>query len=235
MVEAMNILAIDTATANCSVMLLVDGKGFFRSENTAQSHSRHILQMIDQLIAEAGIHPSVLHLLTWNAGPGSFTGLRIGASVIQALAYSFNLPVLSLSSLEILAHAAQCNACSKAIEQPVTIAVATDARMNGIYWASFISQAGSLEQLEPDQLLAKDILEDKRKALGNQCFAVGDAWPLIESVEGQVVAVEISATDVMALAVTKNKQSWLTNPADCLPNYVHNAINWQKRQLRAIS
>jgi tRNA threonylcarbamoyladenosine biosynthesis protein TsaB len=231
--DAMNILAIDTATACCSVMLLVNGKEFFCSENAAQSHSRHILKMIDQLIVEAGIQIDVLHLLTWNAGPGSFTGLRIGASVIQALAYSFNLPVLSLSSLEILAHATQRNVCSTLTDHPVVIAVATDARMNGIYWASFISQANSLERLEPDQLLAKNILEDKRKALSNQCFVVGDAWSLIESTEGQVTA-EISAADVMALAVTKNKQSWLANPADCLPNYVHNTISWQKRQLRAI-
>ena len=231
----MNILAIDTATAHCSVMLLVGDNQFFRSENTAQSHSRHILKMIDQLFIEAGIHPDVLHLLAWNAGPGSFTGLRIGASVIQALAYSFNLPVLSLSSLEILAHAAQRNACSALSDNPVSIAVATDARMNGIYWASFLSQANNLERLEHDQLLAKEILEDKRKALGDQCFVVSDAGALIESAEGQVVAVEISAADVMALAVTKDKKSWLVNPADCLPNYVHHTINWQKRQLRATS
>jgi len=235
MVDAMNILAIDTATAHCSVMLLVDGKEFFRSESAAQSHSRHILRMIDQLIVEAGIQLDVLHLLTWNAGPGSFTGLRIGASVIQALAYSFKLPVLSLSSLEILAHAAQRNVCSTLTGHPVTIAVATDARMNGIYWASFISRANSLERLEPDQLLAKDLLEDKRQAFDKQCSIVGDAWSLIESAEGQVAAVEISAADVMASAVTKNKQGWLVNPADCLPNYVHHTINWQKRQLRVIS
>mgnify|MGYP000858101457 FL=1 len=228
----MNILAIDTATAHCSVMLRVGDNQFFRSENTAQSHSRHILKMIDQLFIEAGIHPDVLHLLAWNAGPGSFTGLRIGASVIQALAYSFNLPVLSLSSLEILAHAAQRNACSALSDNPVSIAVATDARMNGIYWASFLSQANNLERLEHDQLLAKEILEDKRKALGDQCFVVSDAGALIESAEGQVVAVEISAANVMALAVTKDKKSWLVNSADCLPNYVHHTINWQKRQLR---
>ena len=235
MVDAMNILAIDTATAHCSVMLLVDDNRFFRSENTAQSHSRHILKMIDQLFIEAGIHPDALHLLAWNAGPGSFTGLRIGAGVIQALAYSFNLPVLSLSSLEILAHAAQRTACSMVTDYPVSIAVATDARMNGIYWASFISQANNLERLEHDQLLAKEILEDKRTALGDQCFVVSDAGSLIESAEGQVVVVEISAADVMALAVTKDKKSWLVNPADCLPNYVHHTINWQKRQLRATS
>ena len=190
--------------------------------------------MIDQLIVEAGIHLDGLHLLTWNAGPGSFTGLRIGASVIQALAYSFNLPVLSLSSLEILAYAAR-RTCSTPIEQPVTIAVATDARMNGIYWASFINQADNLARLEADQLLAKDILEDKRKVLGEQCVVVGDAWSLTESATKQAVAVEVSAADVMALAVTKNTQNWLVSPADCLPNYVHNAINWQKRQLRSVS
>ena len=222
--KSMNILAIDTAAAHCSVMLRVGDGTFFCSENTSQRHSRHILQMIDQLILEAGIRLDELHLLAWNAGPGSFTGLRIGAGVIQALAYSFGLPVLSLSSLEILAHAALHKSCT-ALPAPTVIAVAMDARMNGVYWAGFMIKGDGLERCEPDQLLTKDTLEAKRKIFGDNCFVVGDAWPLD-------VAVETSAADVMALAVTKNKNSWLDNPPDCLPNYVHNTINWEKRQLR---
>lgn len=235
MSKPMNILAIDTAGTHCSVMLLVDGKEFLRSENTSQRHSRHILGMIDQLMNEAGIHLDNLHLLVWNAGPGSFTGLRIGASVVQALAYSFRLPVLSLSSLEILAHAASRNHAERQGES-ATIAVAVDARMNGIYWATFISREGSLERLEADQLLDAGILDDKRKILGDSCLVVGDAWSLKQPDGMKQAIIDVSAADVMALALGQhNKQGWLDNPTDCLPNYVQNTINWEKRKKRGIA
>lgn len=213
-------------------MLLVDGREFSRSENSSQRHSRYILKMIDQLMDEAGIHLDNLHLLAWNAGPGSFTGLRIGASVAQALAYSFHLPVLSLSSLEVLAYVASRNVAWKSGES-ITVAVAVDARMNGVYWAAFIARQGSLERIEPDQLLDVGILDEKRKMFGSSCLEVGDAWPLASLGEAKPGITEVSAADVMALALIHNEQEYLQNPVDCLPNYVHNTINWQKRKMRS--
>jgi tRNA threonylcarbamoyladenosine biosynthesis protein TsaB len=211
-------------------MLKAGDQAFFRSENTSQRHSRHILGMIDELMGESRIHPDDLQLLAWNAGPGSFTGLRIGASVIQALSYSFNLPVLSLSSMEVLAHAAWRSA-SPGFAGQATIAVAVTAQMNDIYWASFVSCPTGLERIEPDQLLQKDILESKIKALGESDLLIGNAWQLVEQVRITETPTVVSAEDVVALAVTKNQQTWLDKPAACLPNYVHNTINWQKRPI----
>ncbi|HSC74822.1 MAG TPA: tRNA (adenosine(37)-N6)-threonylcarbamoyltransferase complex dimerization subunit type 1 TsaB [Pseudomonadales bacterium] len=234
MSKSVNILAIDTAGAYCSVGLLVGGTSFVRSENTSQRHSRHILGMIDQLLIEAGVQLGDLHLLAWNAGPGSFTGLRIGASVIQALAYSFSLPVLPLSSLEVIAYAALREACP-VLNESTAIAVAMDARMNGVYWARFISEQDVLRRLEPDQLLDKDLLDERRKQCSDVCLMVGDAWPLAVVPTGfESIIVDVSAADVMALAMKKSNESWLNNPAECLPYYVHNTINWQKRREREL-
>jgi tRNA threonylcarbamoyladenosine biosynthesis protein TsaB len=230
MPKPINILAIDTAGTHCSVMLKAGDQAFFRSENTSQRHSRHILGMIDELMGESRIHPDDLQLLAWNAGPGSFTGLRIGASVIQALSYSFNLPVLSLSAMEVLAHMAWRSACPS-LAEPTTIAVAVSAQLNDIYWASFLSCPTGLERIEPDQLLQKDILESKIKALGESDLLIGNAWQLVEQVRITETPTVVSAEDVVALAVTKNQQTWLDKPAACLPNYVHNTINWQKRPI----
>lgn len=232
MSNPINLLAIDTAGAHCSVALLVGDKSFFRSENSSQRHSRHILGMIDHLMVEAEIQPGHLGLLAWSAGPGSFTGLRIGASVIQVLAYSFGVPVLSLSSLEIMAHKAWREVCP-AFDESVPIAVAMDARMNGVYWARFIGESGVLKRLELDQLLEKNLLKVKRGLCGEKCLVVGDGWQLVESTGMKEHVMEVTAADVMALALTKNRDSWLVdNPADCLPHYVHNTINWQKRRGR---
>ncbi len=211
-------------------MLKAGDQAFFRSENTSQRHSRHILGMIDELMDESRICPDGLHLLAWNAGPGSFTGLRIGASVIQALSYSFNLPVLSLSAMEVLAHMAWRSACP-GLAEPTTIAVAVSAQLNDIYWASFVGCPTGLERVEPDQLLQKDILERKIKVLGESDLLVGNAWQLVEQVRITEMPTVVSAEDVIALAVTKNQQIWSDKPAACLPNYVHNTINWQKRPI----
>ncbi len=213
------------------MILLVGDKSFYRSENTSQRHSRHILGMIDHLMAEAEIQLDNLDLLAWNAGPGSFTGLRIGASVIQALAYSFALPVLSLSSLEMMAYAAWREALP-AFDEPVSIAVAMDARMNGVYWARFISERGALKRIESDQLLESHLLESKGRLCGDQCLMVGEGWQLYGPIGTKEFPVSVSAADVMALALTKGSESWLENPAECLPHYVQNTINWQKRRAR---
>lgn len=224
----MNILAIDTAALSCSAMIrLTGGAEFFRAEDAAQHHSRHILRLIDELVAAASIQLEDLHLITWNAGPGSFTGLRIGASVVQALAYSLGVPVLPLSSLEVLAHVVM------PIEQPSNIAVAMDARMNGFYYASFTSQQGQLQRIETDQLLDKNILEERESLCNVERLAVGDGWTLV-SHSMKHIAADVSAADVMELAVTKNREEWLNNPADCLPNYVQTSINWQKRRSRVV-
>lgn len=226
----MNILAIDTAATSCSAMLRkTDGTGFFRAESATQHHSRHILGLVNELILASGLSLEDMDLLVWNAGPGSFTGLRIGASVIQALAYSLNIPVLSLSSLEVMAYAAIMSAPAA----DTTIGVALDARMEGVYWASFITRDGKWERAEPDQLLEQNALQHRWQTIGNTGrLAVGDAWIAVAPTSDQYRDITTSAKDVMGLALTKDKAAWLDNPADCLPNYVQNSISWQKRRFK---
>jgi tRNA threonylcarbamoyladenosine biosynthesis protein TsaB len=223
----MNILAIDTAGSSCSVMLSQAGKECFRSESAAQRHSRHILALIEQVLLEARLSLEQIDLLAWNAGPGSFTGLRIGASVVQALSYSHQLPILALSSLELLAHLSVRQGSELQIE-PLNLAVAVNAQMSGIYWATFTWEKGRLKRQEEDQLLAKDQIEEKKKAIGSSCIRIGDAWQEAGCYED----LTTSAADVMITSRQIDRGRWLTNPADCLPNYIHNTINWQKRQLK---
>lgn len=221
-----NVLAIDTAGAICSVGILRhDGQRFLRAEQSAQSHSRCILSTIEALLGEAALSLSDLQRLVWNAGPGSFTGIRIAASVVQSLSYSLQIPFLSLSALEILAHAAVRTACNPSHTNQQLIKVAIDARMNGVYWANFMYAQGVMRRAEDDCLLSKDAFTAQCESLEDSAWVVGDAWPSAKSSD----CVSATIEDLLALAQTKPMQDWQYRAEDCLPNYVQSSINWQKR------
>ncbi|MGB1613069.1 MAG: tRNA (adenosine(37)-N6)-threonylcarbamoyltransferase complex dimerization subunit type 1 TsaB, partial [Arenicellales bacterium] len=101
--SATTLLALDTATELCSVALLTEGQVFFREQLDPQGHSRLVLQMIEQVLEEGKTKRSDLEAVSYDAGPGSFTGIRIGAGVAQGISIGLKIPVLGVSSLMILA------------------------------------------------------------------------------------------------------------------------------------
>lgn len=103
----MHILGIDTATDSCSVGLVSDGK--LRAEKAVVGHSiasERLIKLIDEIwTPEIGM--SDIDAIAVDIGPGSYTGLRIGLSTAKGLALPRGLPVLPVSSLAVLEHAAQ--------------------------------------------------------------------------------------------------------------------------------
>jgi len=122
----MNILAFDTATEACTAALWLDGTVIERFERRSQ-HSEHLLPMIDSLLGEAGLTVRQLDAIAFGRGPGSFTGLRIGAGVAQGLAFAAGLPVVPVSSLAALAQGVEAD----------RVLAAFDARMQQVYWGAF--------------------------------------------------------------------------------------------------
>ena len=101
---SVKILALDTATENCSVALLVDDKVYVRSEVAPRDHTKKILPMVDEVLKEAGLTLAELDALAYGRGPGSFTGVRIGIGIAQGLAFGADLPMIGVSTLEAMAH-----------------------------------------------------------------------------------------------------------------------------------
>jgi tRNA threonylcarbamoyladenosine biosynthesis protein TsaB len=122
----MKLLAFDTATEVCSAALWLDGQVLERVLHQSQ-HSEHLLGLIDQLLAESGIALGQLDAIAFGRGPGSFTGLRIGAGVAQGLAFTADLPVVPVSSLAALAQGVAAD----------RILTALDARMQQVYWGVY--------------------------------------------------------------------------------------------------
>ncbi|MDB4980696.1 MAG: peptidase glycoprotease, partial [Myxococcales bacterium] len=101
---SIRILCLDTSTQAARVAI-VDGAGvaIARAEATADRHSPHVLKLCDEVLVAAGLTPAGLDAIACGAGPGSFTGLRVGLSVAKGLALATGKPLLLLSSLQALA------------------------------------------------------------------------------------------------------------------------------------
>ena len=149
----MNVLAFDTATERCSVALRMDGQLIERSLDTARSHADRILSMIEAVLGEAGIALRDVDGIAYGRGPGSFTGVRIAIGVVQGLAFGADLPAVGISDLAAVA---------QQVARPADrILVCMDARMNEVYWATFVCSpsdgrvvASGIEQVAPPDTVA---------------------------------------------------------------------------------
>jgi tRNA threonylcarbamoyladenosine biosynthesis protein TsaB len=146
----MKLLAIDTSTDACSIALSValgvDGDIRERHEIAPRRHGALVLPLVDELMAEAGLEVAQLDAVVLGRGPGSFTGLRIGAGVVQGIAFAAELPVACVSSLAILAQGVDAN----------HVICVQDARMGEVYVGVFERVDGLASAVAPEQVCAPE-------------------------------------------------------------------------------
>lgn len=144
----LKLLAIDTSTEACSAALMVHDQILERYQCVPRAHTQLILPMMQALLDEAGLKLRDLDALAFTRGPGSFTGIRIAASIVQACAFAADLPVVAVSSLQCLAQTAYRTL------QAEQVLVVIDAHLNEVFSAAYrlqeetgLMQACSAEQL----------------------------------------------------------------------------------------
>ena len=127
----MKLLAIETGGQQCSVALAVNGDIRVIGADAPRTDSERLLPMIEEILGAAGIAGRDLDALAFARGPGSFTGVRLGAAAAQGLAFSLDLPVVPVSSLASLALAAYYQSGAQ------RVLTALDARMGEVYWGAY--------------------------------------------------------------------------------------------------
>ena len=128
----MNILAIDTCTDIASVTLYKSGEFTSRALSGVEKTSGHILKLCDEVFKESKTQLKEVDLISFSKGPGSFTGVRMCIGVVQGLSLSMQIPTMSFTTLELIGFRATQITKSK------KIAVALDARMGEVYWATYV-------------------------------------------------------------------------------------------------
>jgi len=182
----MKLLAIDTTEAACSAALYLDGTVSARYEIAPRRHSALILPMLQQLLADAGLALAQLDGLAFARGPGSFTGVRIAAGVIQGVALGADLPVVPVSSLQALAQRALREHDAR------HVLAAFDARMNEVYWLAGVAGAqGLVSSLTDEQVLAPDqvILP-----AGDNWLGVGSGWGAYHDILAGLAGAALAGT-----------------------------------------
>jgi tRNA threonylcarbamoyladenosine biosynthesis protein TsaB len=226
-----NYLAIDASTEACSVALDINGKVHSRYELCPQSHSLHLLPMVDALLKEAKVTLAELDGLIFGQGPGSFTGVRIGVGVAQGLAFSSNLPVVGVSSLQAMAQSAFAK------YQQTKVIAAIDARMSEAYNGYFelddndIMQAQCAETVIAPEKLA----EHFSTVISDKIYGVGSAWDAYEeylsplkSNEGSPDIMFPNALAMLTIGADKFKQGLGVSAEEAQPVYVRDTVSWKK-------
>lgn len=197
---SIQLLAIETATDACSVALLTGKRLIHRYEISPQQHAQLILPMIDSVIAEAKISLESIDVLSFGRGPGSFTGLRIAASIIQGLGVGLQKPIVPISTLRALAQ-------KTFREQGAThVFSSLDARMDERYWALFV-----LDKNGVMQPFSEERVESENKIIlpeGKWVAAVG--FP--------------DAQDVAMLAGVEYQLGNSVSPKDAIPIYIRDNV-----------
>ncbi|MBD1559088.1 tRNA (adenosine(37)-N6)-threonylcarbamoyltransferase complex dimerization subunit type 1 TsaB [Vibrio sp. S9_S30] len=224
------ILAIDTATENCSVALIVDGKLYARSEVAPRDHTKKVLPMVDEVLKEANIALQDLDALAFGRGPGSFTGVRIGIGIAQGLAFGADLPMIGVSTMEAMAQA-----CYRLYGKR-QVASAIDARMSEIYWGRYVRQESGEwltqepECVVPPTVLAENLVRDEhvwtQAGTGWDAYSEGLASLPIHTEGSDVLYPD--AQDMVVLAQFEFAKGKAVAVEDSSPVYLRDNVTWKK-------
>jgi len=169
----MKVLGIETSTGSGSVAVLEGDKvlgEFFL--NLGPTHSEKLLPMLDWLLKEVGVEKNEIEGIAVSKGPGSFTALRVGISTAKGLAFSLGIPVVGVSSLEVLAR--------NLLYTPLYIYSLIDAKKKEVYAALFRYSDTNLNRITDDILISPDdiceMISERTIFIGNGALLYKLAW-----------------------------------------------------------
>lgn len=218
----MNILAVDTSATSASVCIAQENKiiGEF-SINTALTHSQTLIPMVEQLTKNTGISLDCIDAVAVNAGPGSFTGVRIGVSAIKGIAFARDLPCISVSTLESMAYNMLYNDC--------VVCAVMDARCSQVYNAMFRVSGNTVTRLTDDRALSLSDLKQDLQNYNEKIVLVGDGAVICSeffenSLENVVLASMNNriqtASSVACVAFERLKTNETITASELMPVYL---------------
>ena len=166
----MKLLAVETSSTACSVALQIEDVISERHVEEPKAHTRILLPMIIGLLDQQRMNVADLDALVLGNGPGSFIGMRIGASVVQGLAFAAGLNIVPVSSLSAIAAEVMQE------ENAKHVAVTQDARMNEVYLGCFKRSASGLPVAVANESIVAIAKIELLQSEGENWTAAGGGW-----------------------------------------------------------
>ena len=225
------LLAIDTSSPCCSVALAVNNGIIQRSSEAERQSAQKVLPMISELLSSAQLTLNQLDVIAVMAGPGSFTGLRIGIGVTQGLSMANSIPALPLSTLAVSAMAAVRESNSR------HLLVSQRARGDEVYFGAYLQSdqagvvlAGTEQVCVPSQVcLPLELNSTTREWVG-----VGDGWKDHQQIEsklgiqlqGPVIQPIGDIGDLCELAKLRFALGEAIAAEQVMPNYIKEQLDY---------
>jgi tRNA threonylcarbamoyladenosine biosynthesis protein TsaB len=232
MSQALNVLCVDTSTEACSVAVLCSTeKEQHISEHfmlAPREHTQKILPTVEEVLQKAGIALSDIDVIGYGRGPGSFTGVRIGISIAQGLAYGIESSMVGVSTLQAMAQQAYKT------KQITDVYAAIDARMGEVYFGHYQLDK-DLMVLVGEEMVIKpaDLLALKLK-VGEATALVGTGWAAYPELgeyfkDAAKLDIEFPNSKYMLDQIVNCVENGATvSPELATPVYLRDKVTWKK-------
>ena len=218
----MKLLALETSARAVSCAVMEDGAPVASAwQQTGLTHSRTLMPMVEAMLQNSELRPEELDAVAVAAGPGSFTGIRIGVSAAKGLAWALGKPCVAVSTLEAMAAPLGC--------AEGLILCAMDARRQQIYNALFLAAGGRLTRLVPDRAVALADLAAELREERRPITVVGDGAALCHDflagagIPCALAPVHLraqSAVGVGLVGAAMAAEGRMVSPQELIPNYL---------------
>ena len=228
----MLILAFETSAKAASAALLEDGKLLGECyQNTGLTHSQTLMVMAENLLSQCGKTVEDVTAVAVAAGPGSFTGVRIGVAAAKGFAWGQEIPCYGVSTLEAMAQSARF------LPEGTIVCPAMDARRSQLYNALFTVHNGVPVRLTEDRAIAAAALAEELSGSGKRVWILGDGWAICEKalkergVECTVAPEELRWQTAFGVCLAAQNKT-PTGAEDLLPVYLRLSQAERERQSR---
>ncbi len=216
----MYILAIESASSVASACITRDGRVIAQyTTDTGKTHSTTLLLMIEEVFKAAQLTVSDMDCIAVSAGPGSYTGLRIGVATAKGLAFADDIRCVGVSSLEALA--------MNVATEKVLICPVSDARRDRVFCGLYEYVDGKMQAFMKDCVLETDELISRLKEFDREIIFLGDATEIIrEKVNDErfiFAPMHLRMPDakgVAAAALVKAREGETVSADELLPEYL---------------
>jgi len=232
MSSALNILCVDSSTEACSVALLTKQQNIHQRFMLApREHTQKILPTVNEVVKDAQLKLNDIDYIAYGQGPGSFTGVRIGISIAQGLAFGLDVNMIGVSTLQAMAQQAHSND-----NNCKSVYAAIDARMGEIYFAHYIEVSGVMT-LQNNEVVIKPqqlIEQITNSEIVSDSILVGTGWNAYPTLLSCFTSASLSeivypnAEFMLILAQQLIEKDKAVEPELATPVYLRDTVTWKK-------